>query len=66
MSENSLRIALTGLRVAQQKISVISNNISNVSTEGYTRKSLPQYSRVLDGVGAGVDTGIYSAGLMTC
>lgn len=57
MSDDSLRVALTGLRVAQQKISVISNNISNASTDGYSRKTLPQYSIVVAERGAGARTG---------
>ncbi len=42
MSIASLNIALSGLKAAQNAINVTSNNISNASTAGYTRKSLPQ------------------------
>jgi len=57
MAVNPLNIALSGLRVAQAQISVTSNNIANVSTDGYTRKTLQQYTTVLDGVGSGVQLG---------
>ncbi len=49
-----LDAALSGLRVSQQQISVISNNIANVSTPGYTRKILPQSSQAIEGVTVGV------------
>lgn len=42
MSIGGLDAALSGLRVAQKQLSVISTNISNVSTPGYSRKILPQ------------------------
>lgn len=38
----SLDVALSGLKVAQKALDVTSNNIANASTEGYTRKILPQ------------------------
>ncbi|MBL4803775.1 MAG: flagellar hook-associated protein FlgK [Alphaproteobacteria bacterium] len=50
----SLDAALAGLRVSQQQISVISNNVANVSTPGYTRKVLPQSSQSVDGITVGV------------
>lgn len=53
----SLNSALTGLRVAQQELNVISNNISNASTEGYTRKILPRETVVIGNTGAGVSAG---------
>lgn len=53
----SLNTALSGLKVAQSQISVASNNIANVSTEGYTRKTLEQYTTVIGGEGAGVNVG---------
>ncbi|GJL85722.1 MAG: hypothetical protein DHS20C02_14970 [Micavibrio sp.] len=49
-----LDAALSGLRVSQQQIGVISNNIANVSTPGYTRKILPQSSQAIEGVTIGV------------
>ncbi|MCB1538703.1 MAG: flagellar hook-associated protein FlgK [Rhodospirillales bacterium] len=55
---NPLSIALSGLRVAQAQISVTSNNIANVSTDGYTRKNVEQYTRIIGEEGAGADVGI--------
>ena len=52
----SMRTALSGLAAAQQALSVTSNNIANVNTEGYTRKVHEQSTIVVDGVGAGVRT----------
>jgi flagellar hook-associated protein 1 FlgK len=57
MSLQALNTALTGLRAAQQQLNVISNNVANVGTPGYTRKILPQSTRTLDsGQGIGVVT----------
>jgi flagellar hook-associated protein 1 FlgK len=53
MSVGALNNALSGLRVAQNSINVISGNVANVQTEGYTRKIAPQSSRAVDGVSAG-------------
>lgn len=49
-----LNAALAGLRISQQQINVISGNIANVSTPGYTRKILPQSSLAVEGITAGV------------
>ena len=54
MGISSLNTALTGLSLAQRQINVISNNVANADTEGYSRKILPQYAQVIDGQGAGV------------
>ncbi len=54
MGLSSLSSALSGLRINQQQIDVISNNIANVGTEGYTRKILPQSTQVINGRSAGV------------
>lgn len=54
MGLSGLNTALTGLSIAQRQIDVISNNIANVGTEGYTRKILPQYAQSIDGKGVGV------------
>lgn len=51
MSFQALNAALSGLRVAQQQLSVISNNVSNVSTPGYSRKILPQSTQVINSTG---------------
>ena len=50
----SLDAALSGLRISQQQISVISNNVANVGTPGYTRKILPQSTQAINGVSVGV------------
>lgn len=42
MGLNGLDIALSGLNIAQRQMDVISTNIANASTPGYTRKILPQ------------------------
>lgn len=54
MGLSSLDAALSGLRVSQQQIAVISNNVSNVNTPGFTRKILPQNSQAINGVTVGV------------
>jgi flagellar hook-associated protein 1 FlgK len=51
MSVQSLNNALSGLKMAQQQLGVISNNVANVNTEGYTRKILPQSTRVVASTG---------------
>lgn len=51
MSFQALNAALSGLRVAQQQLNVISNNVSNVNTPGYTRKLLPQSTQVINATG---------------
>lgn len=54
MGLSSLSTALSGLKINQQQIDVVSNNISNVGTEGYTRKILPQSTQAVDGRSIGV------------
>ncbi|PCI55394.1 MAG: flagellar biosynthesis protein FlgK [Alphaproteobacteria bacterium] len=54
MGLSSLSAALSGLRVSQQQIDVIANNVANVGTEGYTRKILPQTSQIVNGRAIGV------------
>ncbi len=49
-----LNSALAGLRVSQQQISVISNNVSNVGTPGYSRKIMPQSTLAVGGTTYGV------------
>lgn len=58
MGISALHSALTGLKVAQQQMDVLSTNISNVNTEGYTRKVLPQQALTADGVTIGVVAGV--------
>lgn len=53
----SLRFALTGLTASQRGLDVVSRNIANADTEGYTRKTLTQYNEIINGYGFGVRTG---------
>jgi flagellar hook-associated protein 1 FlgK len=56
MSLNSIIAnANSGLQAAQSGLRVTSDNIANVNTAGYVRKTLQQTSRVSGGMGAGVD-----------
>ncbi len=50
----ALTSAISGLSTAQAGLDVISSNIANVNTEGYTRKLFVPESVVLAGNGAGV------------
>jgi len=54
----SLDAALSGLKAAQQSLDVVSNNIANASTPGYTRKILPLETLVIQGAGRGVAAGV--------
>lgn len=49
-----LNTALSGLLTSQRGLDVISQNVVNVNTKGYTRKVMNPESRVLAGKGAGV------------
>lgn len=49
-----LSTAISGLQVSQRSLDLISHNISNVNTEGFSRKTVNPESRVLAGRGAGV------------
>lgn len=51
MSYQALNNAISGLRSAQQQLSVISNNISNATTPGYSRQILPQNAQVIASTG---------------
>ena len=51
---SGLSSALSGMHVAQSQIGLVSNNIANVDTEGYTRKTSQQLSNVVAGLGVGV------------
>jgi flagellar hook-associated protein FlgK len=50
----SLNNALAGLRVSQQSLAVLSQNIANANTPGYSRKIVNLQSVYLNGDGAGV------------
>jgi flagellar hook-associated protein 1 FlgK len=55
----ALQTATSGLQAAQAGLSAISDNIANVNTPGYVRKTITQQQLVVDGRGAGVDvTGV--------
>ncbi|TAN51180.1 MAG: flagellar hook-associated protein FlgK [Rhodospirillales bacterium] len=49
-----LSTAISGLLVSQRGLDLISHNIANVNTEGFSRKTVNPESRVLAGRGAGV------------
>src|SRR5215203_2013170 len=50
----SLNNALTGLNVNQQALAVLSQNIANANTVGYSRQIVNQQAITLDGQGQGV------------
>lgn len=50
----ALNNALTGLRVNQQSIAVLSQNIANVNTAGYSRQIINQSAVSINGLGSGV------------
>jgi flagellar hook-associated protein 1 len=54
---NILNIGVSGLMTAQNQLSIVSDNISNLNTPGYIRKKLEQNAATVNGVGAGVTTG---------
>src|ERR1700744_805251 len=53
-----LQDAMTGLRATQAQIQVISSNIANAQTPGYSRETLAETSIVSPSGGAGVNTGV--------
>jgi flagellar hook-associated protein 1 FlgK len=57
MSFLPINTALSSVRLINQQIDLVSNNIANASTPGYTRKTLPQFSSAVDGEGRGVLAG---------
>jgi flagellar hook-associated protein 1 FlgK len=50
----AMESALSGLRAAQQQLDIVSNNVANASTEGFTRKTLPTETLIIAGEGHGV------------
>ena len=50
----ALNNAISGLRINQQSLGVLSQNIANVNTEGYSRQNIQQSAIVLGGIGQGV------------
>jgi flagellar hook-associated protein 1 FlgK len=54
----ALANAVTGLNAAQANLTLVSGNVANAQTPGYSRETLPQTSQILDNNGSGVDTGV--------
>ncbi len=52
-----LSTSLLGMKVAQNQLDIISNNVANVDTPGYTRKTAQQNNLVLAGRSQGVQLG---------
>lgn len=50
----SLNNALSGLKANQQSLAVLSHNIANANTEGYSRQLVDQSAVYIAGVGSGV------------
>ena len=50
----ALRTAQSGLLTHQNALNTVSNNISNVSTPGYSKKTVNIESHVVNGIGVGV------------
>lgn len=50
-----LSAANSGLQVAQQQIRIVSDNVANVNTPGYVRKTAEQRSLSVEGLGTGVE-----------
>jgi flagellar hook-associated protein 1 len=53
----ALLAATSGLRAAQTGIDVVSRNVANATTPGYTRKTVPQTPLIVGGEGQGVQLG---------
>jgi len=51
----SLNNALSGLNINRQALAVLSQNIANANTKGYSRQIITQESIYIDGQGSGVD-----------
>ncbi len=53
----ALNTAVSGLNISQKALAVISNNIANANTEGYSRQIVEVSAKYLDGqiAGAGID-----------
>ena len=50
----SLHSALAALNVTQSQMQIVSNNVANASTDGYTRKFASANPQIINGLGAGV------------
>lgn len=53
MGTNVFSIGVSGLNAAQSSLSVVSHNISNVNTEGYSRQTVTQAERFPQNLGFG-------------
>ena len=53
----ALQYAVSGLTATQAQLQVLSGNIANAQTPGYSRETLPQISNATNAGGAGVTTG---------
>lgn len=54
---SSISSSLSGMKVAQAQLELVSNNIANVDTKGYTRKTAAQSANVVAGNTMGVKLG---------
>lgn len=54
---SSISSSLSGMKVAQAQLEIVSNNIANVDTKGYTRKTAAQSANVVAGNTMGVKIG---------
>ncbi len=54
----NLAVASSGLANINRQLGVVSQNVANVGTPGYTRQVLPQTAMSADGVGMGVRSGV--------
>src|SRR5260370_11677628 len=54
----SLQNALTGLQGAQANLAIISSNITNAQTPGYSRETVPLSTQIVGNAGAGVLVGL--------
>jgi flagellar hook-associated protein 1 FlgK len=52
--DNALTAALSGLRVNQESIALVSQNIANVNNANYSKRIVEQVADVIGGVGQGV------------
>ena len=50
----AMQSAISSLNASQLALQVTSSNVANANTAGYTRKTVDQETRILDGLGAGV------------
>ena len=51
----AIQSALSGLQANQMQAAIVSRNIANAQTDGYVRKNVELGSKVVGGVGTGVE-----------